>query len=147
MMRRLLPLAPLLMVAACARLPSEPTVTLAWVRLPAVTGQPAAAYFTIQGGRRDEALVQVASALAPRAELHASMTGTSGMTMMKPLASVDVPAGARIVFKPGARHVMLYGLDPAIVPGTAVPLRFGFASGKTAEAEAKTVAAGGDPPY
>jgi copper(I)-binding protein len=60
---------------------------------------------------------------------------------------VDVPAGERIAFKPGGRHVMLYGLDPAIVPGTAVPLRFGFAGGSTAEAEAKTVAAGGDPPY
>ena len=48
---------------------------------------------------------------------------------------------------PGGRHVMLYGLDPAIKPGTAIPLRFGFAGGQTAEAEAKTVPAGDGAPY
>jgi copper(I)-binding protein len=42
---------------------------------------------------------------------------------------------------------MLIGLDPAVKPGTAVPIRFGFADGTTAEAEAKTVSAGEDAPY
>jgi periplasmic copper chaperone A len=147
MTRRIALLASLLLIGACARAPETPTVGEAWVRLPAVAGQPAAAYFTVTGGRGDETLVQVASALASRIDLHASMSGAHGMTTMQPLAEVKVPAGAALRFEPGGRHAMLYGLDPAIVPGTAVPLRFGFASGKTVEAEAKTVAAGEDAPY
>ncbi|WP_294395092.1 copper chaperone PCu(A)C [uncultured Sphingomonas sp.] len=140
-------LAPLLLLAACDRGPADPRVTQAWIRLPAVPGQPAAAYFTIHGGRRDDALVEVASALGPRIELHASMAGGQGMTTMKPLDMVDVPARGTITFAPAVRHAMVYGLDTAVAPGTAVPLRFGFRSGGVAEAEAKTVAAGADAPY
>jgi copper(I)-binding protein len=142
-----LPLLALLLLAACGSRPSDPKVTQAWVRLPAVAGQPAAAYFTISGGRSDEKLVQVASALGDRIELHANMAGAHGMTRMTPLDAVEVPAGGTVALAPGGRHAMIFGLDRAIAPGTAVPLRFGFASGRTAEAEAKTVAVGEAAPY
>ena len=66
---------------------------------------------------------------------------------MAPLDHVDVPAGDTVQFKPGGSHAMLFGLDPQVKPGTAVPIRFGFSDGTTAEAEAKTVPAGGDAPY
>jgi len=66
---------------------------------------------------------------------------------MMPLKQDDVPAAGTIQFKPGGDHAMLIGLDPVVKPGTAVPLRFGFADGTTAEAEAKTVSAGEDAPY
>jgi hypothetical protein len=115
--------------------------------LPAVAGQPAAAYFVIHGGRHDEKLVRLESALAAKTEMHQNMTGMQGMTSMAPLDHVDVPAGGTIQFKPGGNHAMLSGLDPAVKPGTAVPIRFGFADGSTAEAEAKSVAAGEDSPY
>ena len=136
-------------LAACGHAETDPKVTHAWVRLPAVPGQPAAAYFEIDGGRTDERLIAVASAVAQKAELHESMGGGAmgSMAGMRPLPAVTVPSGAHIVFKPGARHVMLFGLEPIVAPGTAVPLRFGFASGRTAEAEAKTVRAGEDAPY
>lgn len=146
-MKPLRTLAPLLLLAACHQESSEPKAVQAWVRLPAVAGQPAAAYFTIHGGRTDEKLIKIESTLAQKTEMHESMAGMRGMMTMTPIESVDVPAGATVTFSPTGRHAMLYGLDKAIVPGTAVPLRFGFASGKTAEAEAKTVAAGGDAPY
>jgi copper(I)-binding protein len=139
--------APLLVLAACHRPTSEPKVTHAWIRLPAVAGQPAAGYFTIRGGRGDARLVRMESALAAKTELHQSMAGMTGMATMVPLDHIDVPAGGRIEFKPGGNHAMLIGLDPVVRPGTAVPLRFGFADGTTAEAEAKTVSAGQDAPY
>jgi periplasmic copper chaperone A len=145
--RSALAAAALLLLASCARGPAEPQVRQAWVRLPAVSGQPAAAYFTIQGGRSAAMLVQVESAVAARVELHASMAGTHGAMTMHPLSEVEIPAGQVTTFAPGARHAMIHGLDPAIRPGTAVPLRFGFADGSAAEAEAKTVAAGDDAPY
>ena len=138
--------ASLLLCAGCSG-QKTPSVTQAWVRLPAVAGQPAAAYFTINGGRRDEKLVRIESALAARTEMHRSMTGMQGMATMAPLAEVDLPARGTVQFKPGGNHAMLIGLDPVVKPGTTVPLRFGFADGSTAEAEAKTVSAGEDAPY
>jgi copper(I)-binding protein len=139
--------APLLLLAACHTRSSEPKVTHAWVRLAAVAGQPAAAYFTIHGGRSDKKLVRMESALVAKTEMHKSMTRMDGMATMAPLTRVDVPAGGAVQFKPGGFHAMLIGLDPVVKPGTAVPLRFGFADGTTAEAEAKTVGAGEDAPY
>jgi hypothetical protein len=147
MTRHILALAPLLLLAGCHMRSSEPKVTEAWVRLPAVSGQPAAAYFTIQGGRSAKTLVRMESALAAKTEMHQNMRGMEGMTSMAPLDHVDVPAGETVQFRPGADHAMLIGLDPAVKPGTAVPIRFGFSDGTTTEAEAKTVAAGEDAPY
>lgn len=135
----------LLATGGCNRKASQPRATQAWVRLPAVAGQPAAAYFTVSSGSADR-LVKVETALAERAELHESMAGAHGMMTMKPLAGVDVPAGGAVTFAPGGRHVMLFGLDPQVKAGTGVPLRFGFASGRTAEAEAKTVNTGDPAP-
>jgi copper(I)-binding protein len=148
MTRRYLAFLPaLLLVAACNGHDADPKVSQAWVRLPAVPGQPAAAYFTLRGGNGEERLVRIETAMAQRTDMHASMTGMHNMATMAPLDHVDVPASATIVFAPGGNHAMIYGLDKAVTPGTAVPLRFGFASGKTAEAEAKSVAAGENAPY
>ena len=144
---RILFIAPILLLSACHTRSSEPKVTEAWVRLPAVAGQPAAAYFTIHGGRSAIKLVRMESALAAKTEMHQSMAGMQGMTTMAPLDHVDVPARGTVAFKPGGNHAMLIGLDPVVKPGTAVPLRFGFADGTTTEAEAKSVSAGEDAPY
>jgi copper(I)-binding protein len=139
-------LAALLLAAGCHDKHAAPGVTRAWVRLPAVAGQPGAAYFTVEGGRAATRLTRIESALVLHIEMHESISGM-GMATMKPLAGVDVPAGASVVFAPGGRHAMLFGIEAAVKPGTAIPLRFGFADGTTAEAEAKTVAAAGDAPY
>jgi len=147
MTRHIALLAPLLLLTACHPKNATPSVANAWVRLPAVAGQPAAAYFVMLGGRHDTRLVRIESALAAKTEMHASMAGMGGMSTMAPLGHIDVKARATIQFKPGANHAMLIGLDPVVKPGTAVPLRFGFADGTTTEAEAKTVGAGEDAPY
>lgn len=140
-------LAALMLLGACHEYSSQPKVSGGWVRLPAVPGQPAAAYFSIHGGRNAMRLVRIESALAAKTEMHASMTGMGGMTTMTPLDHVNVPARGVVQFKPGGNHAMLIGLDPVVQPGTAIPIRFGFADGSTAEIEAKTVRAGEDAPY
>jgi copper(I)-binding protein len=142
-------LSALALLAACHRSAEAPIAGRAWVRLPAVAGAPAAGYLTLTGGRKANALVRVESALAGRIEMHESMGGGAmgAMATMKPLDRLDVPAGGTVRFAPAGKHLMLFGLDPAVKPGTAVPLRLGFADGTTAEAEAKTVAAGEDAPY
>ncbi|TVV77245.1 copper chaperone PCu(A)C [Sphingomonas solaris] len=137
-----------LALSACQ--PSAPdavAVKYAWARLSPVAGRPAALYFTLTGAAKPDRLVAIDSALVQRIELHESMGGgTEGMMSMKPLAGVDVPPGGSALFQPGGKHAMLFGVDPAITPGTAIPLRFRFASGKAVEGEAKTVGAGGEAP-
>lgn len=146
-MKIAVPLVALTLLAACHQSGKEPSAARAWVRLPAVAGAPAAAYLTLTGGRKAAALVRVESALVGRIEMHESMAGSGGMMTMKPLDRLEVPSGGTVSFAPSGKHLMLFGLDPAVKPGTAVPLRFGFADGTTTEAEAKTVAAGEDAPY
>ncbi|MET0270400.1 MAG: copper chaperone PCu(A)C, partial [Sphingomonas sp.] len=118
----------------------------AWARLSPVPDRPGALYFTLTGTDAPDRLIAIESALVQRIELHESMGGMHGMGGMKPLAGVDVPPRGSVLFQPGGRHAMLFGVDPAIRPGTAIPLRFRYASGKAAESEAKTVAAGQDAP-
>ena len=108
MTRRFALLAPLLILTGCHMRNAEPKVTDAWVRLPAVSGQPAAAYFTIRGGRSPKTLVRMESALATKTEMHRNMPGMAGMTSMAPLDHVDLPAGDTVRFKPGGNHAMLF---------------------------------------
>ena len=127
-------------LAACSE-PPRLDADHAWVRLAAVPGRPAAAYFTLHGGAVDATLIDVRAPLAIRSELHESM-GAGGMTTMKPLRQLAVPARAVIAFKPGARHVMLFDIDPTVKPGGTMALDFVFANGFRMERMAKVVAAG-----
>jgi len=139
-MRRLPPLLlAALPLASCGK-PQAITIDNAWVRLAAVPKNPAAAYFTIHGGAKDETLVSVDTAVAIRSEMHESMDA-GGMSTMKPIASVPIPAGGTVTFAPGGKHVMLFGLSPAIAPGGQVRLHFTFADGRTIDAAVPAIAA------
>ena len=131
---------PVLAMAGCAK-PAALAVDGAWVRLPAVTGRPAAAYFTVHGGPADATLIAVRATAASRGELHESMANG-----MRAIGSVVVPAGKAIAFAPGGRHVMLFDVDPRVTPGKPVTLDLIFADGRRLPAEARTVAAGDPPP-
>jgi copper(I)-binding protein len=142
--RPVLLLSFMLALAGCSKTPPEPTkleVKDVWVRLSPVAGRPAAAYFTLKGGSQPERLTTVTSSKAVRIELHEG--GMSGnMMTMKPIAGAFVPANTEVKFAPGGNHAMVFDLDPAITPGTRLPIAFSFQSGLTVETEAKTVAAG-----
>lgn len=133
-----LPLA----LASCGP-PSPLHVDGAWIRLPAVPGRPAAAYFTVHGGPRDETLIDVSCDVANHAEMHESMGGG-----MKRLQEVHVPARADTSFAPGGRHVMLFDLSPSIkVNGEYTPrLLFTFADNSKFETGATVVGPGAPAP-
>jgi copper(I)-binding protein len=116
-----------------------------YVRLPAVKGNPAAAYFSLHGGQTDATLISVGSTVAIRAEMHETMKSGS-MAGMKPLAQVAVPAEATVPFAPGGRHVMLFDMNPGIKRGSIVPLVFQFGNGVRFERKAIAIAAGDPPP-
>ncbi|MCD2324744.1 copper chaperone PCu(A)C [Sphingomonas sp. IC-56] len=134
-----------LLLSACHQQPAEPAVEKAWARLPAVSGRPGAAYFTLKGGSQADKLVGIASPAATRAELHETMQH-GGMSMMQPLREVALDAGKTVNFAPGGRHVMLFGLSPSLKPGAQIPLVLSLASGKKLEAQAQLVGAGDPQP-
>jgi copper(I)-binding protein len=136
--------AALFILAGChAKETEKPRILNAWVRLAAVPGHPAAGYFTVKGGRRDDRLVRIDSAVVKKIEMHESMS-MNGMMSMVPMPNLPVPEGAKIEFAPGGKHAMLFDVDGRITAGTAIPMLFTFASGAAVEAEAKTVPAGAD---
>ena len=152
-MRRIAIVLLALVTGACGA-PDATSVDGAWVRLPAVPRGPAAGYFTIHGGPADMTLISVVCENAIRAEMHESMAvpstgsgrGMGGMTTMKPLGQLAVPAHAEVAFKPGGRHVMLFDLNPAIKPPRGVKLLLTFSNGTRITAVATTVAAGAPAP-
>ncbi|WP_374945019.1 copper chaperone PCu(A)C [Sphingomonas sp.] len=142
-MIRLLPFAAVALLAGCGMAP-ELSVDDAWVRLGAVKGRPAAAYFAVHGGPVDKTIIAITSDVSIRSEMHESMK-SGGMMTMAPLASVPVPANTDVVFKPGGRHVMLFDMNPGIVPGgRPVLLTLSFSDGTRVSRKA-TVFAAGDP--
>lgn len=117
-----------------------------FVRLSAVSGNPSAAYFTVNGGPVADRLMAVTSPLVGRAEMH-DMKMDRGMMMMTPLADgLEVPATSEIAFAPGGKHVMLFDVSPRVTAGGKLPLVLSFASGTTIEVQADVVAAGADAP-
>ena len=130
--------------AGCGR-PEVLTVGDAWVRLGAVQGRPAAAYFTVHGGPGTATLIAVSSNLAIRAEMHRSMSA-GGMATMAPLDRVAIPANTDVAFAPGGRHVMLFDVNRGVKPGGAMTLTFTFANGDRIPLKVDVIGAGDPAP-
>lgn len=120
----------------------------AWVRLPAVAGNPGAGYLTIHGGPEPVRLLAVESPAAGSTELHESMKmGAGGMTGMQRLDGLDVPANGTVTFAPNGNHVMMFGLSSTLKPGGTIPLSVRFEKGQPLTIEAKVVGAGDAAPF
>jgi periplasmic copper chaperone A len=130
-----------LLLAGCSKKSIE-DVREVVVTLPAVPGNPGAAYFTLQGGETDNRLMDVSSPQVVKIELHDNVMA-NGMMKMTPMdAGVAVPAGGKVVFKSGGKHAMLFDINPKISPGTKMKLVFTYASGRKIEVDADVTAAG-----
>src|SRR5687767_3588843 len=95
----------------------------AYVRYAPVRSNPSAAYFTVRGGAQDVTLIGVTTDVAIRSEMHETMAGMSGMASMKPITSVQVPAGSEVRFEPGGKHVMLWKINPGVAPPKRIALQ------------------------
>ncbi|PXA83167.1 copper chaperone PCu(A)C [Nostoc sp. 3335mG] len=136
-----------LALAGCHR-EAKLSADQAWVRLPAVAGNPGAGYLVIHGGPEPERLLAVESPAAGSTELHESMKmGAGGMTGMQRLDGLDVPANGTVAFAPNGNHVMMFGLSATLKPGTTIPLSVRFEKGQPLTIEAKVVGAGDAAPY
>ncbi|MFM9827228.1 MAG: copper chaperone PCu(A)C [Sphingomonas sp.] len=131
-------------VASCGQ-PREIFVDHGYVRLSAVSGNPAVAYFTLHGGGEATMLLSVTSPTTIKTELHESMA-KGGMSSMAPIKDVALPPKADIAFQPGGKHVMLFNVNPGVKPGDTMPLIFTFANNLRIQYDAPVIAAGDPAP-
>ena len=125
-MRLLLPALAGLALLSCEATREEPQVKVeaAWVQLPVIPGRPGAAYFTLTSNNDPTKLVSVSSPRIERIELHGTQM-EGGMARMRPLRDELVfPDDLKLVFAPGGKHAMLFGIDPALKAGDKVSLAF-----------------------
>lgn len=95
------------------------SVTGAWARAT-VPGQAVGGLYVDIESSVNARLVAVTSPLAESAELHL-MSMDGGTMRMRAVDEIALPAGKTVSLKPGAYHVMLFGLKRALKPGDSVP--------------------------
>jgi hypothetical protein len=113
-----------------------------WSRATIGSGVNGAIYLEIDNAGADaDRLVAVASPVAAMAHLH--MTEMQGdMASMKAMDGLDIPAGAKVVLKPQANHIMLMGLSQQLKQGGDFPLTLQFEKAGKVEVRAVVEAAG-----
>ena len=120
-----LALVAFLAVAGTAWAADAPVVTDAWARATPPGTTVGAAYMTIQGGKESDRLVDARSDRAAMVHLH-TVEEQGGVSKMRAIDAVEIPAGQRVSLAPKSTHVMLMGLDGPLVAGQTfvVTLRF-----------------------
>ncbi len=114
-------------LSACQGEPQSASASVedAWVRLPAVSGRPGALYFRAEGTARPIRIVGIASPRVERIEMHQTVT-ENGVSRMARLEDDAFGPGEPLVFEPGGKHAMLFGLDPELEPGDAISVTYTF---------------------
>lgn len=135
----LLPVLALTLAAFAARADDAPVVSDAWSRATAPGVEVGAAYMVIQGGRRDDRLVDATSERADMVHLH-DVVDEDGVAKMRSTEEVEIPAGQRVELAPKGKHLMLMGLDAPLVAGQTFTIVLRFAD-STEQAVTVTVRA------
>jgi copper(I)-binding protein len=120
-----------LAVAACLAVTSaalaqtgQLEVSNAWARATPAKAENGIAYLTIRSPTPDR-LLSVSSPVAKKAELN-TMEMSDMVMKMRPLASLDIPAGQPVTLKPSGEHIMLMGLNGPLREGQSFPLTLTF---------------------
>ncbi len=132
-------------LSACAD-PAPLYVDQAWVQMNANPKAPAAGYFVIHGGPEPVTLRAIQTEGALRIEMHDNVM-QDGMMRMTPLDSVDVPAQTKVAFAPGGKHLMIFGVNPAVAEAGKLTMTMFFSNGDRilVDAAIKPAGAAGGP--
>lgn len=137
--------APLVLgLAVAARADGPIQVTGAFTRA-APAGGIGGLFLTIVNTGAADRLTGVACPVAARADLHESIND-NGVMKMRPVAGLDIPAGATVKLAPGGYHVMLMGLKQKLTVGGHMPLTLTFEKAGKVEVEASVVKPGAGAP-
>lgn len=124
---QLLAMSTLLILSACGQGPVL-RIDEAHVRVSPVKDRPAVGYFTVKGGPEDVELRSVVSDRVIRIEMHETMEH-DGMSMMRPVEAVKIPAEGEVKFEQGGKHIMIWGVPDSAVTLNELPLIFVFSNG------------------
>lgn len=109
--------------AACTpEAPPEPSLTDAWVRAAPDDRRMTAAYLAVNNPTADD--ITITGVRAPGsadAMLHTTID-VDGVSRMRPLPALIVPAGETTRFEPGGIHIMLVRANVAFEEGSTVQL-------------------------
>lgn len=113
-----------------------PKIIAPWVRMAPASMPMGAAFATVEN--RCAASIELVGVSSPdfrRASMHETRI-EAGVSRMRPVARLPLPARERVAFHPGGRHVMLSEPQRALGPGKVVRLVFRFSDGRDVEVEA-----------
>lgn len=97
-----------------------------FARASAGMAKVGAAFMTLQNAGSDDKLVSATSPVAEHVELHGHLKDGDVMRM-RPVESIDVPAGGSVQLAPGGLHLMLIDLKEPLKQGQLFPLTLTFA--------------------
>jgi hypothetical protein len=132
-----------LLLSACGEKQRDPQVKEAWVRLPATSSLPGAAYIRLEGNVEGTRLTGITSPMVRRVELHETVE-KNGVTKMEKRKEIDFPYRGALVFEPGGRHAMLFGLNKSVKEGGTIPLTFSFNTAPPVTVDAEVRSASGE---
>ena len=114
------------LLATAPAIAGELTVTGAWARSTPPGAKMGAIYLVIDNGStKSDRLLKLRTPVASSAEVHRTEV-LDGIARMREVAVLHIAAGERVEFKPGGHHVMLTGLNQALVEGKLVELELVF---------------------
>lgn len=110
---------------------AEVVIEDAWVRAVPPVSKTSAAYFRLRNtGPQSRFLTGATAEIARAAEMHDMAAGKDGLRSMKRLERIEVAADAEVVFAPGGKHLMLFGLEAVPPPGEQVDICLSFERGE-----------------
>jgi copper(I)-binding protein len=106
--------------------PSNIAVENAWARATPRGAKTGAVYLTlVNNGASDDRLLSATTPVADNVRFHKE-TEENGVARMRPLQSVALGHGGKVVFGPGDMHMMLVGLKQPLTEGQSVALTLEF---------------------
>ena len=114
--------------SACVR------VSEGWIRFPAMAHMAGGFGRIDNACKADVAVVSVRSAAFAEVSLHET-TQVDGVSRMREVERLPLPAGKGAELKPGGLHLMLMGGKAALQEGQRVPLLLGLSDGSEVRGE------------
>jgi copper(I)-binding protein len=116
------------LAAVTAGAADAPRVTDAWARATPPGAPFGAVYLRIEGGAVADRLLAATTPRSQRVELHTSVA-SGGMTGMRAVSVLGIPAGGHVQLVPQGLHLMLIGLTGPLRAGETLPLALRFEHG------------------
>jgi copper(I)-binding protein len=128
-------LMPALLLSASLTQAADLKIEDAMARAVPPTAKMSAAFMTLTNNAdTDLAVIGAESSVAKAVELH-NNTMTDGKMKMRQVNQIDLPANQTTELKPGGQHVMLIGLNRALVEGETIDLKLNFSDGSSESME------------